>query len=157
MTKIERYKEALDLAIGELSKKARHTYPDGVTCEEACHKVLLAIGHILNPPPEYEDMPIERWAVVAPSGFVKETFSSEGGAVIAVDLPRYEGYTVARLTGTIRREKVAPAERSVTVNCKINQYGAVHSSSSDLCLLRDYPEFHNSKGSITFTTTDPPK
>jgi hypothetical protein len=154
-SELEKAERALGVAVDALKSVSQGSCPGWLRTE--CYDAMEKVAAILNPPPEYEDMPIELWAVVAPSGFVEETFSSEGGAVIAVDLPRYEGHTVARLTGTVRREKVAPVERSVTVDCKINQYGAVHSSSSDLCLLRDYPEFHNSKGSITFTTTDPPK
>jgi hypothetical protein len=153
MTKIERYKEALDLAIGELSKKARHTYPDGVTCEEACHKVLLAINHVLKPPPEYEDVPLERWAVVAPSGYVEVTYQDEERALHAVTQPRYLDYAVAKLTGTVRREKVAPVERSWTMdNATLMMCGGT-------VRISPFPEGFplNAEGCLTFTTTDPPK
>jgi hypothetical protein len=155
MTKIERLEEALAGARHALGMIQRNLKV--ATDTDYLNAIQNELDDILNPPPEYEEIPITRWAVVAPSGYVEQTFSDEDCANSAVLLPKYENYAVAKLTGTVRREKVAPVERSVTVDCKINQYGAVHSSSSDLCLLRDYPEFHNSKGSITFTTTDPPK
>jgi hypothetical protein len=147
MTELERTRKALGYALQVLHTCARHmetpNYADSVI------KDIAVTEAILNPPPKMEEF--ETSAFRCPSCMrLHETDTN--------DCPcgKYCSQ-FAKLTGTVRREKVAPVERSVTVNCKINQYGAVHSSSSDLCLLRDYPEFHNSKGSITFTTTDPPK
>ena len=106
----DKYKKALDVAIGELSKKARHAYCDVTTCEEASSKALTAIKFILHPLPEMEAVEVERFIVFYPDGSTSHVLTREG-------LQHFDckGGMVERVAKTITRPKKQPIEKSARV------------------------------------------
>jgi hypothetical protein len=165
MTKIERLEASVRHSLIEMEKLAAAWHTSGETAK-SIRAIIASTGAILKPAPEYAEVPVERWAVVAPSGYVEATYPDEERALHAATQPRYLDYAVAKLTGTVRREKVAPVERSVTVGGILISDGRTGYDKGSVLLSESgevgvefaiHPEFHGCSGSLTFTTTDPPK
>jgi hypothetical protein len=154
-TELERTRKALDYALQVLHTCARHmetpNYADSVI------KDIAVTEAILNPPPKMEEF--ETSAFRCPSCMrLHETDTN--------DCPcgKYCSQ-FAKLTGTVRREKVAPVERSVTVRAEV--YGEdMEKSKGDVIGLgtpnsypfQGYPECWGKVGVLTFTWQEaPPK
>lgn len=122
MTELERYREATVVAmtaIAELQGADNRAYT-GPRAIEA----LNAINAILNPQPEMETVEVVRWAIVAPSGFVEETYPSQSLALAGTEAVKYSGYSVVPLTGQYQRPKPQKVARSVSVEgIRINDIG----------------------------------
>jgi hypothetical protein len=148
MTTIERLEAAYEMLRTELS---------GYTTGSAW-TAIKAADQILNPV-EYEE-------VEESAGWVNiyrrdkqphsaETFATKEDA----DHPCNASSRIdcQEIKVKVRREKVAPLERSVTVPAMVTNGGVVYASSGGHKTLWEYPEFYDCSGYITFTTTDRPK
>jgi hypothetical protein len=148
MTRIERLEEALEVALKYLG-----AYPGSFG------EPLRDIGVILNPPPEYEE-------VEESAGWVN-VYPSINGYVARHSCPTKEEADAQAFTDRIdcqeikvkvRREKVRPVERSVTVAVTLRGDGVITAPCpTPIQPFMQHPDFHGCKGSLTFTTTDPPK
>ena len=109
MTELERYKEAVAYFRTQLRLL-------GLDFIHDANRICDGADKILSPPPEYEEVEVVQWGVVAPSGFVETTFHNESPAIGATEdsRSRYFQYSVVKLTGTRRVEK-RKVERSATV------------------------------------------
>jgi hypothetical protein len=163
MTKIERLEASVRHSLIEMEKLAAAWHTSGETAK-SIRAIIASTGAILKPAPEYAEVPVERWAVVAPSGYVEATYPDEERALHAATQPRYLDYAVAKLTGTVRREKVAPVERSVSVEAMVDHEGMITEphvsgySHGGMYEFSTSPELFGKRGILTFTwQEDPPK
>lgn len=110
MRELERYKDALEKSI-HLFGLLRHA-ADSQNSADLADAGILAVERALRPAPEMEDVPLERWAVVAPSGYVQGTYASEDAAIDQTTSRHgaYFGYRVAKLTGTYASQEAAGGE-----------------------------------------------
>jgi hypothetical protein len=143
MTKIERLERALEFAKTGLHALSRlgGTTSDG---NVMARKQLEGIDAILNPPPVYEDVEESAgWANIYP----KETRQNcIVGYATKEEADKYADHETRidcqEIKVKVRREKVAPVERSVQI-------------SIDAFDLNQPPEIRGKSG--TFIFTDPPK
>jgi len=130
MTELERYKEAVRVARCNFESMASYT---GTFAEQA-KNVLIAIDAILNPPPVYEEVTVERWVCdecktvrqVAP---VLDTH---------YDCCQADKKEFTKLTGTRRVQVAQKVARSVSVK-------------GVSCPFAGNPETFGKTGTLTFT------
>ena len=141
MTELERYKKALALARCNFESMASYT---GTFAEQA-KNVLTAVDAILNPPPVYEEVTVERWEC-------QKCGRVYMGAIYAIAPCGYNGCngTDYKPLPFTRRVQVAQkVERSVSVEARINGFGNVFSLNGD-SLFSEHPEVHSKTGTLTF-------
>jgi hypothetical protein len=147
MTELERTRKALGYALQVLHTCARHmetpNYADSVI------KDIAVTEAILNPPPKMEEF--ETSAFRCPSCMrLHETDTN--------DCPcgKYCSQ-FAKLTGTVRREKVRPVERSVTATDVGWSYsGGMLVPSFGKRDGWDWPDLNGKCGTFTFTWAEEP-
>lgn len=160
-TELERCKEALAVARHAMAILAN------VQPGESPFQLITAyqkdIDTILNPPPEMEEVELVSWAIIAPSGFIETTSTNEGLQRDQVGNPNspFYGYQVVPLTGTIKRPKKQPVERSVTAvgvkfdsgDCGTSIWPHGANLTGDATV---WSNLHGKTGTLTFTWTEEP-
>jgi hypothetical protein len=148
-SELEKAEKALGVAVDALKSVSQGSCPGWLRTE--CYDAMEKVAAILNPPPVYEEIPLERWAVVAPSGYIEQTFGAEGNALDAAALPKYgQGYSVAKLTGTLRREKVAPVEHFAFASVTGEDFGPTGTIKVQMNDYNDAYRLRNKRISITW-------
>jgi hypothetical protein len=143
MTEIERYKKALAAVV------CRFNVIAGLMDRTSAEREIESILH----PKEYEDVELVRYCVIRADGVEKWYGHGANPGIM-------EGEQIVKLTGTLRREKVRPVERSVTVKVRVNSGGDPFSDPDDQngCPFHNHPETYGKRGVLTFTwQEDPPK
>jgi len=142
-----KYKRALEFAKTGLIALSRlgGGNSDG---NEMARKQLEGIDAILNPPPVYEDVTVERWECDVCGG-IRQTDPCNDLCLCHTTGEDLKKWTYTKLTG-IRRVQVAQkVERSVSVEAHINGFGNVFSLNGD-SLFSEHPEVHRKTGTLTF-------
>jgi hypothetical protein len=162
MTKIERLEAAYEMLHTELSG-----YTNG-----SAWTAIKAADQILNPPPEYEEVEesagwVNIYPVAKPTCTIKTRVSHAYPDKDTADANAKETrIDCQEIKVKVRREKVRPVERSVTVGGILISDGRTGYDKGVVLLSESgevgvefaiHPEFHGCVGSLTFTTTDPPK
>lgn len=143
MTELERYKEALEYALSEHDR-----------LHKACSdRIRVDVSLILNPPPEMEEVTVERWSW---GGFFR-TFETKEQALHDAD----SNEPVTKLRCTYRRAGPQKVERSVSIEAEINgnyrhPLGDVFGKSEGVAAYNkvafyDHPECHGKRGTLTFS------
>lgn len=121
-TKLKRYEAALQLAYDKLHTLAclgcgddRYGNSEGNVIAADC---IANMRLIIELPPKLEEVEVSSWAIIAPSGFIETTSANEELQRNQVGNPNspFYGYQVAKLTGTYKRPKPQPIEKSVSFN-----------------------------------------
>ena len=149
MTELERYKEAVRVARDELHTiYSTAEVTDGKLTSACAEKAYDEINRILNPPPVYEEVTVERWEC-AKCGAVHKP---EDHRDYCCNIPRSDGIP---LTGTRRVQVAQKVERSVTVSARISEGGTPREiGGHSAMVIRFNPEFHNCTGKLTFTVEE---
>jgi len=143
MTELERYKEAVRVAMAELTRVSKARDVSSPLNMAGCASgALEIIDAILNPPPVFEEVTVERWTW----GFGRTTFDTEEEATADAN----QGEPAYKLTGTRRVQVAQKVERSVSVEAHINGFGNVFSLNGD-SLFSEHPEVHRKTGTLMFT------
>jgi len=150
MTELERYKEAVRVAKVGLAMVATVDtdglcdtgYPPQYVAEDT----IESIDAILNPPPVYEDVTVERWEC-------QKCGRVHMGA-ICTTLPcgykECNGADYKHLPFTRRVQVARKVERSVSMKARIDETGdAIGLDCIDP--FREHPETHRKTGTLTFT------
>lgn len=132
-TELERYKEALNVALAYLK-----AYPSSF------REPLRDINAILNPPPEMETIEVKRWECKT-CGEMFKSQAVNGGNPCCWGMD-----TLIPLTGTFQRPKAQPVERSVSVEGYVNGLGSL-SNGRHGDIFNEYHECRGKKGVVTFT------
>ena len=135
-TELERYKEAVEYLIKEMVRMHKLSGD----------RVRNDVEKILNPPPVYEEVTVERWEC-------QKCGRVYMGAIYAIAPCGYNGCngTDYKPLPFTRRVQVAQkVERSVSVEARINGFGNVFSLNGD-SLFSEHPEVHRKTGTLTFT------
>jgi hypothetical protein len=162
MTKIERLEAALKVA--EVNLMAISSYTG--TFGEQAKNTLRAMKEKMEPLPEYEEIEESAgWVNVYPLTGVSisprvKTGVSHAWATKELADENASGNRIdcQEIKVKVRREKVRTVERSVTVAVTLRGDGVITAPCpTPIQPFMQHPDFHGCKGSLTFTTTDPPK
>jgi len=155
MTELERYKEAVRVAREELGKMMV-SWAMTPACREQATCIVTQINTIINPPPVYEDVTVERWVCnTCDKGGMSTAYKSEP-KICSYSSEDYNcnGKEFTKLTGTRRVQVAQKVERSVSVEARVNVSGDPYGFLNDVasCIpFHDRPETHGKTGTLTFT------
>jgi len=131
-TELERYKEAVRVARDELHTIYSTAEVTAGKLTSACaEKAYDEINLILNPPPVYEEVTVERYVIIASDGEERWYGLGSNPGII-------EGEQIVKLTGTRRVQVAQKVERSVSVE-------------GVSCPFAGNPETFGKTGTLTFT------
>jgi hypothetical protein len=161
-SELEKAEKALGVAVDALKSVSQGSCPGWLRTE--CYDAMEKVAAILNPPLEYEEVeesagwvniyppasPKESVKMIITNGYETEELANQNAASHRIDCQE--------IKVKVRREKVRTVERSVTVAVTLRGDGVITAPCpTPIQPFMQHPDFHGCKGSLTFTTTDPPK
>ena len=121
---LERYKEAVRVAREALDQIATSQIASRETIVEYANEKIKQADAILNPPPVFEDVTVERWECDV-CGRVRQTDTCNDLCLCHMTGNDPQKWTFTKLTGTRRVQVAQKVERSVSVAARINLIGDV--------------------------------